>query len=248
MHSWVDSIDEQMGCLLFLRRYICAHDITFTACSCLRYFDIRSRKGKDRRDKLQELSHSNHAKSSSIALESTSTHSYSSSHRKSSKSNDSSSTFHRFLMARERFLGLYLGSFVNYGLYFAASMILSASDHSMEFAQQLMNEPGSWSSSYSTDDKQSKYSLYSFNGQYYISLSGLNGYINHRRLFVASFVLFIFSGFLWLWVVWLFPDPGIINTRERDFNEVCTSSHYVIRYIIAFAALKCEILLSLCTH
>lgn len=71
-------------------------------------------------------------------------------------------------------------------------------------------------SSYSTFSEVSYQNIFHIGG-----ISGAEGYI---WLVFVTMGLFLVSMFLWVILVWFQLDPGIINTRDHDFEEVLAQS------------------------
>jgi hypothetical protein len=61
---------------------------------------------------------------------------------------------------------------------------------------------------------------YESNNKNVFGYKGVDAYAYHSTLFIVAFLSSIVALCAWLCLVWLFPDPGIINTRADDFDEV----------------------------
>jgi hypothetical protein len=61
---------------------------------------------------------------------------------------------------------------------------------------------------------------YEYNGTNVLELRGLDSLAEDRTLFWISFGVNLFLVFVHIRVIWTHTDPGIVSTRETDFEEV----------------------------
>ena len=118
------------------------------------------------------------------------------------------STLKAFLRAPEKGLGLWLGSMVMYLLYLLSATI----DEYYEGGHKHVNN------------------IYTEGAQGFHTLNPLdlggNTFVDHDFvLYLIVCGLFVTSIILWVKLVWFNSNPGIIDTRDQNFDEV---SHCVL--------------------
>lgn len=66
---------------------------------------------------------------------------------------------------------------------------------------------------------------FDFNVEDPLDIKGVSGAKNDPYLFMVTCILTILCTILWVKLVWIDNDPGIINTRSQDFEEVYMITH-----------------------
>lgn len=51
-------------------------------------------------------------------------------------------------------------------------------------------------------------------------LNGDNVIDHDATLFIVVCVCYVVAQMFWIAIVWVWPDPGMVDTREKDFEEV----------------------------
>lgn len=119
------------------------------------------------------------------------------------------SWWQQILGAPEKYIGFWLGNILAY-LYFYLSVIVYTYYNDNNEDDNVSN-----------NDDHSAYQSHSRNPTH---IAGLNCLKKDPSLFCATLVFLFITFIAWLMIVWIFPDPGIVDTRERDFFEVMEQS------------------------
>lgn len=121
------------------------------------------------------------------------------------------SLWSKFVCAQEKYVGIYLGVFCAFALYFFASI-----DFGLNYSREN-----------NTSFDVNSLWMSSNEGTTFFRLGGISGYRDDADLFWLAFLLMLISLALWLLLVLNVLDPGIIDTRITDFDEIMTESFRV---------------------
>jgi hypothetical protein len=140
------------------------------------------------------------------------------------------SSIRAFLRAPEKGLGLWLGTMAMYFLYLASASI---DGFTRERHKKINNDYTGGVAGFHTINP--------------LDLGG-NSFVDYDYvLFYVVCGLFISCAVAWVKLVWFSTDPGIIDTRDQNFDEVsgCCSflSLLFARWVAIFVHLLCRVIL-----
>lgn len=115
------------------------------------------------------------------------------------------SWWQRILGAPEKYIGFWLGNILAFSYYYLSAIVYSY--------QSSQN-----------DDDTDDHSAYQDKVRNPTHIAGLNCALKDPGLFWCTLIFLLITLITWTMIVWIFPDPGIVNTRENDFNEVMEQS------------------------
>jgi hypothetical protein len=102
--------------------------------------------------------------------------------------------------APEKYIGFWFGNILAF-LYYYLSAIVYAS------REEENRNDDDHSAFHSTDRNPTH-------------IAGLNCSLKDPGLFYTTLFFLAVTLTFWVMIVWVFPDPGIVDTRDRDFDEV----------------------------
>jgi hypothetical protein len=116
------------------------------------------------------------------------------------------SWWQQIIGAPEKYIGFWLGNILAF-LYFYLSAIVYAA-YSDE----------------NSDDETDDHSAFQDDHRNPTQIAGLNCALKDPLLFSWTLVFLFITLISWTMIVFIFPDPGIVDTRDRDFFEVMEQS------------------------
>jgi hypothetical protein len=117
------------------------------------------------------------------------------------------SWWQQIIGAPEKYIGFWLGNIMAFTYYYLSA--LAYAYHSRHN---------------NNDDDTDDHSAYSTQNRNPNHLAGLNCALKDPVLFWWTLILLAVTLISWLMIVWIFPDPGLVDTREKDFFEVMEQS------------------------
>lgn len=118
------------------------------------------------------------------------------------------SWWQQILGAPEKYIGFWLGNILAYLYYYLSVIVYTYKNNDDDNDNNNINIENDDHSAFQSGSRNPTH------------IAGLNCLKKDPTLFWTTLVFLFITLVAWLMIVWIFPDPGIVDTRESDFFEV----------------------------
>jgi hypothetical protein len=118
------------------------------------------------------------------------------------------SWWQQIIGAPEKYIGFWLGNILAFSYFYLSAIVYASSSKSSD----------------GDDEETDDHSAFQDKHRNPTQIAGLNYALKDPLLFWWTLVFLVITLVSWTMIVFIFPDPGIVDTRDRDFFEVMDQS------------------------